>query len=1320
MKYHALKSLLTILLLFFAGLSFGQDPSDLIAEAEAEDGVLVGVSVLSSNAGYSGTGYVGNFANEEDMVTMTVSIPKSDLYKIYIRYGGFSGTKTQDVLINGLPASSIIFPGTSEFTSIEAGTYYFESGENSVSIKKNWGFMAVDKIEIYPAAELEFQIDHELVDLKADEHAYGLYEFLKTQFGERIISGQTSSYFNDLKALAGNTPMLQVGDLVSYTEGYPYLWKDGGHTLGATDDGTVAHLIIWHNTTSKKGLVSLQWHWHSPSGGVAGNNNFYTENTDFDVREAVKPGTAEYELIIRDIDDIAIQLKRFENAGVPILWRPLHEAGGGWFWWGAHGPEACLELYDIIYERLMFHHQIHNLIWVWSTPEEEWYPGNDRVDIIGFDSYPGANNYSSQRYWFERLYTLTEGKKLVAMTENGPIPDPDECFKMGAPWAYFMSWSDVVAEQNETTHLQSVFSNPSVITLESNNLLWRSSLYPDTWYPGFKDLAGRFLHDFSYAGYHLGEDSIPFITENVVDVTQAPYSADNTGVDDVTTIIQDALDDVGAAGGGVVYLPPGTYRIREASSTANADAALHMKYDNVVLRGAGPQATFIFHDQAALRQKDVVHIRKSWSNWDTKLGTQSLISEDLMEPTKVIPVESVAGFSVGDLIVVRNNLTTAFAEEHLMEGIWDNSWLDGVMFLRKIDSIDTENKAIIIDIPTRYYLKTRDAARVYHAGEHIKECGIENLSLGNKYNSKSGWGEDDYTSSGTGAYDVHGSHVMHFKYAQDCWVKNVSTYKPAGNLADIEVLSNCLIMNQCRNITIDSCDFQKSQYEGGGGNGYMYTFSGNDCLVKNSRANDSRHNYDFKHPHCNGNVILNCRGENSKYSSDYHMYLSMANLFDGFIVNGDYLECAFRPYGGEVLHGYPSTQSVFYNTYGENYHVNKNYIIDSRQFDWGIVSGTSGPFNQVKTTPVSGTQGGYTYNTAPEDYVEGIGRGSDLRPVSLYKDQMKRRMSGYKPTIRFYDVAVEARDNYTGLVLAGAEVILNDSIQITDTLGLVYYTDLTMDLSLSVAMENYNSYPKSIRIISTDTTFRIALEPYQYDVSIGLLDSRTEEPFWGVNVFLNEIRKVSDDNGFAYYTLPFGTYDYLVDKFSYQNESGSLSISSDTTFTFKLTRTQAYMKFRLKEGEKPINIAYVSIGNDSIESNNLGISLFKEMAVNEEYNYTVRKEGYALITGSLFLVTDTTLNVNMIVTSNGENTFGSSSFKSKIWPNPVEKNLYIECLVPNQSMSLLITDIQGRVISDSKPTESRYSINVENLSPGIYHIHLQSEDVNERHLFVKK
>ncbi|MGG4345295.1 hypothetical protein [Paenibacillus lautus] len=52
----------------------------------------------------------------------------------------------------------------------------------------------------------------------------------------------------------------------------------------------------------------------------------------------------------------------------------------------------------------------------------------------------------------------------------------------------------------------------------------RSRLYPKNWYPGYRDEQGRFLHDFSYAGYRRGEEEIPRTKKNKrIDVTKAPY-----------------------------------------------------------------------------------------------------------------------------------------------------------------------------------------------------------------------------------------------------------------------------------------------------------------------------------------------------------------------------------------------------------------------------------------------------------------------------------------------------------------------------------------------------------------------------------------------------------------------------------------------------------------------------------------------------------------------------------------------------------------------------------------------------------------------------
>lgn len=1144
-----------------------------------------------------------------------------------------------------------------------------------------------------------FRISPEPVDSQATAEAKQLYTFLKYQFGHRIITGQTLDHYDAVKILSGKSPMVQAGDFQHFTEGYAYLWKNGGHTFGKHDDGSVDALIEWYNQSDGKGIVSYQWHWHSPSGGEPGTNTFYTTETSFDITKAVTPGTQEYQDIIRDIDDIAAELKRFQDEGIPVLWRPLHEAGGGWFWWGAKGPEPCLELYNILFNRLKNHHQLHNLIWVWSTPEPEWFPGNDKVDIIGHDSYPGSYNYESQQAAFDALYNLTNGEKLIAMTENGPIPNPGESLK-SAPWLFFMSWSDLVEKQNSKTHIQQVYNHPDVLSIESTNvktsLDWRSSLYPESWKPGYKDSLGRFLHDFSHAGYHQGEKPIPVIGKNIVNIAKAPYNGDITGETDVTSVIQQALDDVGEAGGGVVYLPAGTYKINPGTH----DYGLRIKYDSTILRGAGPDSTFIYNEATFMRYKNLILIQGPNAEWSDESGSVSDIRHDLLHPTRIIPVKSVSGFEPGDHIVLRTDGTSEFIAEHKMAGIWTN-WATRVMFVRTIDSIDTRSNLVYIDSPTRYYMKTRDNARIYHAKTHVTECGIENLSIGNLENPKDGWDEETYKTSGTGAYEVHASHVIEFKHGYNSWVKNVHTFKPSQNIQDVHVLSNCLILNQCRNITVDSCFFQKPQYEGGGGNGYMYILQSNDCLVKNSRANHSRHNYDFKFPYSNGNVIHNCIGENSKYSSDFHMYLSMSNLIDNFTVDGDYLESVFRPYGGSVIHGYSSTQSVFYNTYGQKYHEAswRDYIIESRQFGWGYVIGTSGPASNIRLDPVEGQVNGYDYNTEPRDFAEGIGNGENLRPVSLYLDQLDKRL---KATTHFplYDVKINLINARTNTAIENATVTIFDEAKETDGAGLVYFNDMLSSFHLSAEHENFMPIQTSHVVIWSDTTLTIPLVEKTYTVNIKVVDESINKPFNGIQVDFANQSKNADEEGVSSFTVTKGNYMYNISKKNYEDQVASLSITSDTTVMVYMNRTHADIRFRLSDGENAIEDAVVKLNNDSLLTNSIGYAGFSQLPVEQSYDYRVKKEGYVLISGDLYLKTDTTLQFTLSMVSTDLMSNKNEIFS--IWPVPVKNVLYIKGLNEVQTMHVEVFNDLGMKLMDQTVNARDSQIDVSHLKKGVY------------------
>ena len=467
MKTNILKSKIFfpfILSCIIHSFSYGQA---LVASAEAEDGVLTGVTVANQTGNSSGR-YVTGFDSPNDMVTVTVTVANAGIYKLEIIYRGNQGTKTQDVYVNGTFTGSTSFPQSSNFVAINIGNVLLNAGSNTLAVKSNWGYMDVDKFQLYSSKPHSYtNIAPNLVDPNASAATQALYDFLKCQFGKSTISGQTKDFYEEIKKTTGKTPMLKAFDFKSYTQGYPYKWENGAHVFGAVDEKEAEAAINWYNTTQKKGIVSVHWHWHSPTGGKAGTNTFWTSSTQFDVREAVKPGTPQNVDILEDIDAIAFQLKKLQTANIPVVWRPLHEAGGTWFWWGAKGSTACKALYDIVYDRLMNYHNLHNLIWTWSSPEEDWYPGNDKVDIIGYDSYPGAFNYTVQKTMFDQHYELVKGQKIVAMTENGPIPDIQKSFDLDAPWSFFMAWTDSYVVSNSNDHMNQVYNNPLTLSLEN-------------------------------------------------------------------------------------------------------------------------------------------------------------------------------------------------------------------------------------------------------------------------------------------------------------------------------------------------------------------------------------------------------------------------------------------------------------------------------------------------------------------------------------------------------------------------------------------------------------------------------------------------------------------------------------------------------------------------------------------------------------------------------------------------------------------------------------------------------------------------------------
>lgn len=281
-----------------------------------------------------------------------------------------------------------------------------------------------DRCSIYSRA-----INTNLVTPNSTIEVQKLYQFLCLIYGKKILSSvMTLSSFDEINWLKKHTakePAMIGLDFMHCNRGYK--WYD--NTQPVKDAGS-----YWN----RNGIPVFCWHWRDPSRITEA---FYTKETSFDVTNIFKAGSAEYAAMIRDIDSIAGYFKILQAERIPAIWRPLHEAAGGWFWWGAKGPAACKKLYHVMYDRMVNYHGLRNLIWVWTVePDDEaWYPGDEYVDIIGRDLYI-KGNHNSQINEFKRINKLYQGKKMITLSECGSLPDPGNLVKDHSPWLWFMPW----------------------------------------------------------------------------------------------------------------------------------------------------------------------------------------------------------------------------------------------------------------------------------------------------------------------------------------------------------------------------------------------------------------------------------------------------------------------------------------------------------------------------------------------------------------------------------------------------------------------------------------------------------------------------------------------------------------------------------------------------------------------------------------------------------------------------------------------------------------------------------------------------------------
>lgn len=448
---------------------------------EAEDAVLGGANSASADADASGGKAVGKFADDPDTVTFSVDVPADGTYQLLVTAKGIGGSKTNNVSVDGESVGTFESSDTGYTDAVVRGVM-LKAGKHQIKITKSWGWIMLDKLTVKSDAGITadtYKVSDKLINPKADAAAKQLFSYLCESYGKYTLAGQVCDYgldgaeFKAIHDVTGKYPAICGLDFMDYA---PSRAARGAKGF-SVDTALKVH--------QAGGIVSFCWHWNAPDkylkDGDDANGNprwwqgFSTSNVTFDIDAVMNGKDSEgKKLLDADIAAIAKQINILRDAGVPILFRPLHEASGGWFWWGAKGAAPYQQLWKYLYEQLTDVYGCNNLIWVWNGQAADWYPGDEYVDIIGEDIYAGERVYSAQTAKFMELLDYPKTNKITALTENGTVFDIDNAIASNTRWSWFNTWcgdfvtngSGYSERYTEKSILKKAYDSEYVITLD--------------------------------------------------------------------------------------------------------------------------------------------------------------------------------------------------------------------------------------------------------------------------------------------------------------------------------------------------------------------------------------------------------------------------------------------------------------------------------------------------------------------------------------------------------------------------------------------------------------------------------------------------------------------------------------------------------------------------------------------------------------------------------------------------------------------------------------------------------------------------------------
>jgi mannan endo-1,4-beta-mannosidase len=284
-----------------------------------------------------------------------------------------------------------------------------------------------------------------MVDPKATPETVALFYNLKkiAKRGQTLIGQQDPEQsVNEkggemaIKRVTGSDPAVWGSDFMQIT-----------HVANTNATGwfrdTEKSIIKMASAAYDKNMVNIFcWHFQDPYEEKSFNVSGLKKETVEKSFRSLLPGGEKHEWYkgkLRKVAEVVGSIKGTDGSLSPVIFRPFHEFDGDWFWWGKKycTPQEYQTLWRFTVTYLRDELKVRNLLYAFSPDcsfksEAEYlerYPGDEYVDLVGFDDYSDFENNRiadvASKLSIVSHYAKKHGK-LAALTEAGyrkkPVP----------------------------------------------------------------------------------------------------------------------------------------------------------------------------------------------------------------------------------------------------------------------------------------------------------------------------------------------------------------------------------------------------------------------------------------------------------------------------------------------------------------------------------------------------------------------------------------------------------------------------------------------------------------------------------------------------------------------------------------------------------------------------------------------------------------------------------------------------------------------------------------------------------------------------------